>query len=430
MIGPRPSRWTGALLGVALGLASPVRAQEEIVVKGSDTIGEHLGQALARALMRRRPALRVRWESIGSSSAFVGLLDGSAALGASSRGIRAEESERAARLGLQLREYVIGYDGIAVIVHPSNPTRELTLQDLAGLFTDPAPTWGGAFERPTPVRRLSRPAYSGTHAFFKGAVLGPDRAFAASADMIEETDAITREVARDPRAISYVGLGFVEPEAVRVVPIRRDSRSPAVLPTERSIRDGSYPIFRPLFLYAREDAPRAVGELIALALSDEGRALVALHDFVPPDRTAGATEVATIASAEASTPSSARPPALVRVLFELGSVDLSPTAQRALEGVASKLESGRWRAELMGHCDSTGSPSLNRRLAVERAASVSRWLREAGAPADRIEIGGRSSDEPVATNLTVQGRRRNRRVDVLLLPAPEPSGPSAMRYPK
>jgi len=427
---PNPARLlVVALLVWLAGSARLASAQSELVIKGSDTIGEHLGQALAQLYMERRPDTSVRWESIGSSSAFVGILDGSAALGASSRAIRAQEVARAEELGLRLREYVIGYDGIAVIVHPSNPVDELSIGQLAELFVGAAPSWSRYGGGPGPVRRVSRPSYSGTHAFFKDTVLGPDREFSDATDFIEETDEITRSVAADPSALSYVGLGFVEQDDVKVLRVRKDASSPGVLPTERSIRDGSYPIFRPLFLYAREGAPEAASQMIALALSDAGRALVEQNDFIAPDRTSAAIDAALLPAVAAASPSVRQERARQeRILFEFGSTGLTPEATQALTRLVSPLLTGRYRATLVGHCDSTGPAWANRIVARERVARVAAFLRSSGVPEERIDRSARSSDEPVATNRTAEGRSLNRRVDVILIPigatrpAERPSG--------
>jgi phosphate transport system substrate-binding protein len=413
-----------ALLALALlATATSARAQSDaavLVVKGSDTIGEHLGQDLAESCARSHPGLQVRWESIGSSSAFVGLLDGSAALGASSRGIKPEELERAHELGIELREYVIGYDGIAVIAHPDNPVSELTLAQLAAIFRRREPSWSDFGGRALAVHRISRPSYSGTHSFFKDAVLRRTGAksaadFAPSTEMVEETDEILRKVAADPAAISYVGLGFVDESRVKLLRVRLDESAAGVEPDARSIRDGSYPIFRPLYLYARTDAPPDARRLIALALSETGRALVAARRFIPPDPTPvlAGEEAAVDLAADFSTGAHREP---VRILFGVGGTVLPDAARAQLETLADMLREGRAHATLVGHSDSRGDAAANRALSLARAGAVARALESRGVPAQALRVEGRASDEPAATNRTQEGRRQNRRVDVFVSP--------------
>src|SRR5262249_50709883 len=158
-----------------------------------------------------------RWEALGSGTAFVGLLDGSAAIGAASRSVKADELAAAKRLGIELREYVLGYDGIAVVVHPGNPIAELTVGQLSDLFTGKGANWRELGGPDLPVHRISRPSYSGTHAFFRDKVLrrgndkGPED-FTPGTEIVEENGAILKKVAADPAAVSYLGLGWLSPE--------------------------------------------------------------------------------------------------------------------------------------------------------------------------------------------------------------------------
>src|SRR5260370_11766399 len=119
----------------ALMISPGLAAKTVVQVKGSDTIGGVLGQDFARSFMARHPEVEVKWEALGSGTAFVGLLDGSAELGASSRAVKEGELADAKKLGLELREFVIGYGGIAVIVNPANGVNEVTLAPLADLLT-------------------------------------------------------------------------------------------------------------------------------------------------------------------------------------------------------------------------------------------------------------------------------------------------------
>jgi phosphate transport system substrate-binding protein len=137
-LGADAVRASGASAGSAVAGA---RNAVSVQVKGSDTIGGKLGQDLARAYMARHPEVEVRWEALGSATAFVGLLDGSAQLGASSRTVKESELADARKMGVELREYVIGYDGIAVIVHPDNPVSALTVAQLSDVFTGKVRNW-------------------------------------------------------------------------------------------------------------------------------------------------------------------------------------------------------------------------------------------------------------------------------------------------
>ena len=101
------------------------------------------------------------------------------------------------------------------------------------------------------------------------------------------------------------------------------------------------------------------------------------------------------------------------VNFELGKAVLLPISRDILQEVARSLVSNpQVRVEIAGHTDSTGSVALNERLSLARAESVKAFLVENGVAADRMEVRGYASTQPVATNKTASGRAQNRRVEL------------------
>lgn len=107
-----------------------------------------------------------------------------------------------------------------------------------------------------------------------------------------------------------------------------------------------------------------------------------------------------------------------RLLFEAGSVELTPRARARLDELAGTLGNGnlRIRMELRGHTDGTGHDDENYRIGLARAESVRRYLhRNAGIPLDRIAIVSRGAAAPVADDATPAGRALNRRVEVAIL---------------
>ena len=101
------------------------------------------------------------------------------------------------------------------------------------------------------------------------------------------------------------------------------------------------------------------------------------------------------------------------VNFELGKAVLLPISRDILEEVARSLVANpQVQVEVAGHTDSTGSVALNERLSLARAESVKAFLVENGVSAERMQVRGYASTQPVATNRTVSGRAQNRRVEL------------------
>jgi phosphate transport system substrate-binding protein len=422
--------------GAAAGAAAPAAAV--VQVKGSDTIGGKLGQEFARAFTARHPEIEVKWEALGSGTAFVGLLDGSAQLGASSRVVKESELDEARKRGIELREFVIGYDGIAVIVNPQNPVAELNVAQLSDLFTGKIRNWSEVGGPDLAVKVITRPSYSGTFSFFRDKVLrrgndkGPED-YAAGAQVIEENGALIKAVAEQRGAVSYVGIGWVTAE-VKALGVAPKAGQPAVRAATATVRTGTYPIYRPLLMYSRGEPAGAARELLAFILSDDGRKLVAKEDFVPPDTAtalvpaasgaaagqAGAAGAAARAVLPAGGASGASPaagagaPGMVRILFPKGA-ELNAAAKAELSILAESVKAGGNRLLVVGHADARGSRAANRAMSLGRAHAVADYLAGLGVPASAIQVEGHGADEPVGSNQSGRGRGENRRVDVTVL---------------
>lgn len=421
-----PAMANGKPVEAWITLSLPMQASappaRELVVKGSDTMGAALMPAWAEALHRAQPSISVRVESLGSSTGFAGLLDGSADLAESSRLINARELAFAERLGVQLHEIVVGYDGLSIIVHPDSPVRDLDTKTLARIFAGEVTNWREVGGPDAPIRPLGRPSYSGTHAFFKHqlqAELGAEAGFGAAVRSVESSDDLVSAVAKDPSAIAYVGLAYVSP-AVKVLALRQTPKGAAVTPSASSIQQGSYPLKRPLLLYMRTDAGRDPRHLVDLALSKSGQALLAKSGFVPVPAGSGSSFATRMPAPRVS------PPEMLRIYFEQGNATVS--AESKLDVMQAAMAArGDHQVLVIGNADSTGKQEDNRRLAQQRAEVIAARLREHASPRTSIEVLVAATEHPLASNGTADGRHANRRVDVVVLDAP---GPDTSRQTK
>lgn len=438
MSAPALARTTVATL---LLLATPLAAEITLRVKGSDTIGGALGPDLAEAYHLENPETFIVWEALGSSTAFVGLFDGSADLGAASRPIKASELDEAKKRGLAFKEYVIGYDGIAILVHPSNDLPQLTIDDASRIFQGKIKNFREVGGPDRPVRVICRPSYSGTHQFFKEKVLrkgnskGPEE-FAPATEWVEHSAEIVQRVSKDPNAISFLGLGWIKP-GTRAVPVAPGKGQKAVAATLETVRDGSYPVFRSLYLYTPGEPQGELRNLMAYILSPAGQQLVEANGFVQADVTtpmpyraargpAPAAPVpapvpqATVVAAAAPRPAPIAAPAhadptIVRVYFSFGGARLTDEAGLKIVQAAETLRAGHARALVIGHADSMGARDANQRVSAARAQVVYGQLLQMGVPRERLSIQAKGSDEPIASNATADGRGQNRRVDIVLV---------------
>lgn len=365
-------------LNVPVGFEQPdPRGLRALRIHGSDTIGGELAPALAAEFAQRDPHVFVSVEAAGSSSAFVGLLDGEAELGASSRTIGAAELAKAEQRGVHLREWVIGYDGIAIIVHPDNPVRELDMVELAGVFSGSIDDWQQLGGRDRAIQPLGRMQGSGTQSFFFETVVkaGGAEAFAPHLRELEGSRELVAAVAEDPSAIAYVGAAWVG-EGVELVSIAPWTDAPAIAPTPNAITSGTYPIHRPLIFYARSELDRDSAAFLRFVLGERGQALVAAHGFVP----VGAQSEEALPSLGAIADSGVH---VTRLHFATGETALDEAQRASLDTLATSLLPGE-TIVVVGSATREGLVEGQQRIAEQRAAAVVEALASEGVAASRM----------------------------------------------
>lgn len=255
-----------------------------VQIKGSDTM-VNLGQAWAEKYMELNPTDFISVTGGGSGTGLASLISGTCDIAMSSRNIKQKEVDLAKQKGISPYEIKVSLDGLAVVVNPQNPVSKLTLDQLADIFTGKIKNWkqlGGADSQ---IVILSREVNSGTHVYFKEHVLRKNNPnsteeFAPSALMLPSSQAIADEVANNPAAIGYYGMGYIS-DKQKTVAIAKDHNSEFVAPTIDNVVTGKYPISRPLFLYTNGEPQRLVKKFVDFALSKKGQEIVAKTDFVP-----------------------------------------------------------------------------------------------------------------------------------------------------
>ncbi len=250
------------LLGAWLAACGePVATPEPIYVQaaGSTSMAPLLAE-LATAFHEQRPHVHLEVTGLGSSYGLEALRAGEADL--------ALVSWLPADLGAGWRATAIARDGIAVIVHPSNPVAGLGLLQLQDLFSGRTGGWPGASGRGAegPVQPVSREEGSGTRAAFEALVMD-GRRVTPGALVAPSSQAVVEYIAAHPEAIGYVSIAVLSPD-VKVIPIEGE------LPTPQTAGRGSYALTRELWLVTADPPARAVEDLIRFALGPAGQQLV------------------------------------------------------------------------------------------------------------------------------------------------------------
>ncbi|MCM8793870.1 MAG: phosphate ABC transporter substrate-binding protein, partial [Candidatus Omnitrophica bacterium] len=141
-----------------------------IQIKGSDTM-VNLVQAWAEKYMEKNPNSFIAVTGGGSGTGIAALLNKTCSIASSSRKMKEKEVTLAKSKGIDPQEFIVGYDGIAVVVNPKNPVDRLTLKQLKDIYTGKITNWSQLGGENKSIVVLSREVNSGTHIYFKEHVL-------------------------------------------------------------------------------------------------------------------------------------------------------------------------------------------------------------------------------------------------------------------
>jgi phosphate transport system substrate-binding protein len=240
-------------------------------VTGSDTMLA-LARRWSEAFMRQNPGVVVQVHGGGTGAGVAALVEGRADLGTGSRPLLPEEvqelTDRHDSLGVSFR---CARDAVSVFLNPANPVRDMSLAQLKGLFSGRILTWQEVGGLDAPVRILVRPPNSGTYQLFRELVLD-EEAYAEGATTLPTTAAVVDAVRGEPTAVGYGGIAFADDLvhcAVRGQP-----------PTAASVRNGSYPLARYLYLHSVRRPRGWPRRFIDFVFSDEGQRIVEEVGFV------------------------------------------------------------------------------------------------------------------------------------------------------
>jgi phosphate transport system substrate-binding protein len=258
-------------------------AAKAITVKGSDTM-INLGQAWAQAFSQKL-RIPVSVAGGGSGVGIAALINHSTEIAQASRPMSAKEINDAREKGVSPYKIVTAWDGVAVVVHPKNAVKKLTVEQLAGIFSGKITNWkdvGGANAK---IVVLIRDMNSGTHVFFKEHVVqrnGKNKAaqYSTSARANATTQAIVDEVSQNVNAIGYVGLGYIT-DTVHVVAVKADGGKDFVLPSVKTVMDKTYAVARELYWYTNGKPTGDVKKFVDFVLGSDGQKIVRALDFVP-----------------------------------------------------------------------------------------------------------------------------------------------------
>ncbi len=280
----RPVRCFGALAClaacvVALAGCAPSSGAtgDTVTVAGSTTVMPIAEMAAER--FQELTGDRVLVSGLGSSAGIEAVMNGTADIATSSRGLTAAEEATG-----ELVTTVIARDGIAVIVNAGNPVGNLTVGQLRAVYAGDVTNWSELGGPDLPILVVNRDEASGTREAFKSIVMDGAR-FDASAAVLPGTGQVRDVVSRTPGAIGYISIGFVD-SAFTTSKVKALSID-GVEPTEANVASGVYPVSRSLYLFTKGEPSGEAKAYIDEVLSPDMAQTIRDAGYIPASESEG-----------------------------------------------------------------------------------------------------------------------------------------------
>jgi len=264
------------LAGFSIGArqtTARAQEQEKIVIDGSTTVGP-IAKAFAEYYMSKNPNINVTVSESGSGNGATSLINGACQIATMSRFMKDEEFKAAVAKGVFPVAHAIAVDGVAIVVHPSNPIQELKTEQARGIYTGAIKNWKELGGPDVAIVRVNRDTNSGTFETFESLVMNKEK-ITPEAETTGSNGAMRQRVTSTPGAIGYVGLGFLE--GVKALKIN------GVAPNPETISSGQYPVSRALFMFTN-GYPKLgshLYEFVTLYLTPKGQEIIQAKEFVP-----------------------------------------------------------------------------------------------------------------------------------------------------
>ena len=262
------TRFLTTALVATLALTGCGNSTEKVVATDGSTSMEKVIGALGEAFMEKNSGTTFTYNPTGSGTGITAVSEGRCDIGLSSRDLKDSEKDAG------LTATVLAYDGIAVIVNPANPVSDLTLDQIADIYTGEITNWKEAGGNDAEIVLIGREANSGTRDGFESITKTED-ACKYRQELTSTGDVITT-VSQNPDAIGYASLASVK-DSVKALSVE------GVEPSEATIKDGSYLIQRPFVLVTKtgKELSKTAQAFFDFALSEDAKSIIESAGVVP-----------------------------------------------------------------------------------------------------------------------------------------------------
>ena len=225
-----------ALMLMACLTACGGKEDKKVSTDGSTSMSKVIN-ALGEAFMENNSGVNFTYNATGSGTGIAAVKDGTCDIGLSSRYLK--DSEKAEGL----KETILAIDGIAIVVNPQNTVANLTVEQIAAIYTGKITNWSDVGGNAGEIVLVGREESSGTRDGFES--ITDTEGTCKYRQELTSNGAVLTAVAENPNAIGYVSLSSVK-DTVKAISVN------GVAPSEETIQDGSYAVQRPFVLVTKE----------------------------------------------------------------------------------------------------------------------------------------------------------------------------------
>ena len=248
------------LMGLSLLTGCSDSDSGTVATDGSTSMEKVIG-TLGEAFEQKNEGITFTYNPTGSGSGIKAVQEGRCDIGLSSRALKEEEKSDG------LTETILAYDGIAIVVNPENPVADLSVEQIADIYTGKINNWSQVGGNDGEIVRIGREAGSGTRDGFE-TITGTEQACKYRQELTSTGDVITT-VSSNPDAIGYASLAAIK-DNVKPIAVG------GVTPSEAAVKDGSYVVQRPFVMVTKADGnlSDAAQKFFDFALSEDAVDLI------------------------------------------------------------------------------------------------------------------------------------------------------------
>ena len=237
-----------------------------VTISGSTSVGP-LAEKLAMKYQEEND-VKIEVNQIGSSAGITNAISGVSQIGMSSRDLKQEEKDS------NLQELIIAYDGIVVVAHPSNPVKDLTMEQVKQIFTGEITNWKEVGGKDMEIVVVSREDGSGSRDAFQEIVGYESGQLIKNAIVASGNGNIKTTVAMNKHAIGFISFEYID-ESISPMAIN------GVQAKAENVLAGTYELSRPFLFVHKEDVPEAAKQFMEFILTPEGQKVVESAGAIP-----------------------------------------------------------------------------------------------------------------------------------------------------